>query len=100
MPGRYEISGYALPPGLPGVSIRKVELSADRGRSWVDAKLTSPASEFCWQLWSAAIDVTGDTDELIVRATDSRGERQPETVRWNAKGYLFNAWHRVPVKPS
>ena len=37
---------------------------------------------------------------LIVRATDSRGETQPQTVRWNAKGYLFNAWHHVPVKTS
>lgn len=95
--GRVAVTGYALPPGVPGVSIRKVEVSADSGRSWADAKLTSPASEFCWQLWSAEIALTSATKELIVRATDSRGEAQPETVRWNAKGYLFNAWHHVPV---
>lgn len=96
-PGRVEVIGYALPPGVPGVSIRKVEVSADSGRSWTDAKLTSSASDFCWQLWSAEIAVTSATKELIVRAVDSRGEVQPETVRWNAKGYLFNAWHHVPV---
>ena len=95
--GTVEVTGYALPPGVPGVSIRKVEVSGDGGRSWIEAKLTSPASEFCWQLWSAEIAVTSATKELIVRATDSRGEAQPETVRWNAKGYLFNAWHHVPV---
>ena len=99
-PGRIEVAGYALPPGQPGVSIRKVEVSADRGRSWIDAKLNSPVSDFCWQLWSATIDVTANTEVLIVRATDSFGELQPETVRWNTKGYLFNAWHRVPVKTS
>ncbi len=96
-PGRVEVVGYALPPGVPGVSIRKVEVSGDGGRSWIEAKLTSPASEFCWQLWSAEITANSATKELIVRAIDSRGEAQPEIVRWNAKGYLFNAWHHVPV---
>ncbi len=96
-PGRIEVAGYALPSGVPGVSIRKVEVSADQGRSWAEAKLTSMASEFCWQLWTAEIAVNSTTKELIVRAIDSRGDVQPETVRWNAKGYLFNAWHHVPV---
>ena len=96
-PGRVEVVGYALPPGVPGVSIRKVEVSGDGGRSWIEAKLASPASEFCWQLWSAEVTANSAMKELIVRAIDSRGEVQPETVRWNAKGYLFNAWHHVPV---
>lgn len=96
--GRVAITGYALPPGVPGVSIRKVEVSADGGHTWAEAKLTSPASEYCWQLWSAEMALTSATKELIVRATDTRGEAQPEFVRWNAKGYLFNAWHRVPVQ--
>lgn len=99
-PGRVEVVGYALPPGVPGVSIRKVEVSADQGRTWTEAKLKSPTAEFCWQLWSADIAVASATKELIVRAIDSRGEAQPETVRWNAKGYLFNAWHHVPLKMS
>ncbi len=96
-PGRIEVAGYALPPGVPGVSIRKVEVSADSGRSWTEAKLNSAAADFCWQLWSAEVAVNSATKELIVRAIDSRGEIQPETVRWNAKGYLFNAWHHVAV---
>ncbi len=90
-----EVAGYVLPPGMPGVSIRKVEVSADEGQSWVEAKLTSPAAEFCWQLWSAEIAIKSTTRELIVRATDSHGETQPQTPRWNMKGYLFNGWHRV-----
>jgi len=97
-PGRVELAGYALPPGLPGALIGRVEVSSDGARTWTDAKLSMPANEFCWQFWSAAVDVNAQTTELIVRATDSRGEQQPATVRWNAKGYLFNAWHRVPVK--
>lgn len=94
---RVSVAGYALPPGVPGVSIRQVEVSADSGRSWIAAKLTSAPAEFCWQLWTAEVSVTSATKELVVRAIDSRGEVQPETVRWNAKGYLFNGWHHVPV---
>ncbi len=96
---RVEVTGYVLPPGVPGVSIRKVEISADEGQSWIEAKLTSPAADFCWQLWSADIAIKSTTRALIVRATDSRGETQPQMPRWNAKGYLFNGWHRVPLNP-
>jgi sulfite oxidase len=95
---RIEALGYVLSPGVPGVSIRKVEVSVDDGQSWVEAKITSPSAEFCWQLWSADIAIKSTTRELIVRATDSRGETQPQMPRWNAKGYLFNGWHRAPVK--
>jgi hypothetical protein len=35
---------------------------------------------------------------LIVRATDSAGQMQPLSVAWNLKGYLFNAFHRTPLK--
>jgi sulfite oxidase len=41
--GRVAVAGYVLPPGIPGVSIRHVELSADGGKTWSAAKLTSPA---------------------------------------------------------
>lgn len=99
-PGRVAVAGYVLPPGIPGVSIRQVELSTDGGKTWHAAKLTSPAAEFCWQLWSAEVAVTNQTQDLIVRATDSRGDTQPQMPRWNAKGYLFNGWHRVPLKVS
>jgi sulfite oxidase len=97
-PGRIAVAGYVLPPGVPGVSIRQVELSTDGGKTWSAAKVTPPVSEFCWQLWSADVPVTSQTQELVVRATDSRGDTQPQTPRWNVKGYLFNGWHRVPVK--
>jgi sulfite oxidase len=98
--GRTKITGYALPPGIPGVVISRVEVSADGGSTWINAHLQEPSQAFCWRLWSADVPIIATTKELIVRATDSRGEVQPETVRWNLKGYLFNAWHRVGVKPT
>lgn len=96
-PGTVEVAGYALPPGRPGATVATVEVSADGGRNWIRAKVTSPVREYCWVLWSAKIRIDAETDELIVRATDSNGKTQPEKVEWNLKGYLFNAWHHVDV---
>ncbi len=96
--GVTRVRGYALPPGVAGRTIAKVEVSADGGRSWTPARFTSQANPFCWQLWTADVPLTAATRELVVRATDSSGNLQPRKVAWNLKGYLFNAWHRTPVQ--
>ncbi len=96
-PGKVEVSGYALPPGVPGTTVKTVELSTDGGKSWVKAKFSSKAKPFCWRLWNARVSVNESTKMIVVRATDSRGKVQPEAVAWNMKGYLFNAWHRTPI---
>jgi sulfite oxidase len=95
--GRLLVQGYALPRGLAGATIAKVELSADGGRSWQSARFREPAREYCWRLWSAEVSTTADTREVIVRATDSSGAVQPETARWNVGGYLCNGWHRAAI---
>lgn len=94
-PGTYTVKGYALPPGEKGVTIKQVELSTDGGQTWTDARLTSEPQEYCWQLWEASNIKIGENQTLVVRATDSTGKSQPETVPWNHKGYLMNAWHAV-----
>lgn len=95
--GTVQVAGYALPPGRPGATIASVELSTNGGKSWTPAKITSPVRDYCWVLWSANVRSDSRTDELTVRATDSRGETQPQKPTWNMKGYLFNAWHSVKV---
>jgi hypothetical protein len=37
---------------------------------------------------------------LAVRASDTSGGVQPAAVwdTWNVKGYVNNAWHRIPVQ--
>jgi hypothetical protein len=35
---------------------------------------------------------------LKVRATDTRGNTQPETVAWNALGYLYGGIVEHPVE--
>ena len=96
--GKITVSGYALPPGDPGRTIDRVEISTDGGTTWQRTKLLSPRREYCWSLWKAKIAVNAMTDQLILRAIDSAGAVQPETVDWNLKGYLYNAWYQTPVQ--
>ncbi len=96
--GPVTVKGYALPTGQKGCSISKVEISADDGQTWMTTTLGEQAGEFCWQLWSATLPVLNPEADVCVRATDSLGNTMPESVPWNPKGYLYNAWHRVPAK--
>ncbi len=97
-PGRLTVRGYAVARGLPGLTVAKVELSSDGGKTWSSATFSDPARPFCWRLWEARTDITQMTENLIVRATDSDGHVQPASVDWNLKGYLYNAWHRKPIR--
>jgi hypothetical protein len=35
---------------------------------------------------------------LLCRATDDRGQTQPERSPWNPSGFLWNGWDRVTVE--
>ncbi len=96
-PGRLTVRGYALPTGESGRTVARVQVSADGGKTWTPARLLGTSSPYCWQLWEADVDVTPGTTGLLARAIDSAGKRQPRRVDWNKKGYLFNAWHQVPI---
>lgn len=95
--GKVIMGGYALAPGRAGLTIAKVEVSADGGKSWTAADFTSRAIPFCWRLWRIELDLAAGPHELVVRAVDSKGNIQPERPDWNQKGYLYNGWHRVNV---
>jgi sulfite oxidase len=99
-PGPLKVAGYVLPSGLLGARVQRVFVSADSGRSWTRAELTGQDQDYCWQLWQAQLEITRDTRELIVRATDDQGGFMPARIPWNAKGYLQNAWHRLPVSTT
>jgi sulfite oxidase len=96
-PGRITVQGYAVPPGEPGATVARVEVSPDAGKSWTNARFWGERSEFAWQLWEADVTVPAGASTLVVRATDSRGRTQPERAAWNFKGYLNDSWHRVDI---
>jgi len=95
--GAARVRGYAMAPGVAGRRVARVEVSANGGATWTDAALASPNVPFSWCLWEATLDLRAGPATLVCRATDSAGAAQPERVEWNFKGYLYNAWHRVPV---
>src|SRR5262245_25381880 len=96
--GKTLVGGYALPSGDKPATIAKVELSSDGGKTWSEAELIGKSAPFNWQQWTAEVDLPPGTHELIVCATDSRGNMTPEKAEWNFKGYLYNGWHRVNLE--
>jgi sulfite oxidase len=95
-PGKLTVRGYALPSG-GGSTVKQVELSSDGGKTWTQAKITTKNAAFCWVLWRAEVPVTARTTSLLVCARDTSGAMQPERVDWNLKGYMYNAWDKVPL---
>jgi sulfane dehydrogenase subunit SoxC len=84
-----------------GTAIRRVELSADGGRTWTDARLAEPDGRHGWTEWSCLWDASEPGDyELRVRATDAKGDTQPLDAAdvWNQGGYGVNAAQRIRVR--
>jgi sulfite oxidase len=96
--GRVKVRGWAM--GSGGRPITSVEVSPDAGAEWTEARIAVPGSGWTWCLWEATLDLARGRHVLAVRARDTSGAKQPAAVgdTWNVKGYVNNAWHRVPVQ--
>jgi len=81
-------------------AVRRVEFSADGGRSWNDADVEDLRDRHGWTGWSYAWDAEPGDHELCARATDAAGNTQPldAAETWNQGGYGVNAVQRVPVR--
>jgi sulfane dehydrogenase subunit SoxC len=77
--------------------VTRVELSADGGESWADAKLGQAVSPYAWISWTFRWDASPGQYELCVRATDGAGNVQPSDQSWNLEGVQNNAVQRVKV---
>lgn len=97
LPGRIAARGWAM--GSAARTVTRVEISVDSG-AWIPARLLPQESAWTWTLWDLELNLTPGTHTVAVRATDSSGATQPESIRetWNVKGYVNNAWHRVSVR--
>jgi hydroxyacylglutathione hydrolase len=87
--------GYALTGGTR--EIERVEVSLDRGATFITATLLDRGQAGAWRLWEAELELGPGPYELAVRAWDSAASTQPENAEgiWNLKGYINNSWHRV-----
>lgn len=81
--------------------IERVEVSADGGGSWSDARLGSQASAWSWISWEWDWEpAEPDVYELCCRATDAAGNEQPLEAPWNLGGYANNEVQRISVTVS
>ena len=84
-----------------GAAIRSVEVSVDGGARWMRAHLHGPNPSRAWTRWQLPWrPPAAGRYELLARATDRDGRRQPATVPFNELGYQFWAMVRHPVVVS
>jgi sulfite dehydrogenase len=81
-----------------GNGIAKVQVSADGGVSWTDARLGRDQGPYAFRPWSASVRPQPGLQVLMARATSRSGETQPMTQRWNPSGYMRNVVEAVPVR--
>jgi DMSO/TMAO reductase YedYZ molybdopterin-dependent catalytic subunit len=77
--------------------IAKAEVSTDGGTTWRRARFTGPSIDAAWQRWELDWRPAAGAHVLLARATDVRGNTQPDVAAFNTLGYLFDAAVRVPV---
>jgi len=96
--GALTVQGYATAPGHRKVAT--VQLSADGGATWLSADLLDRPAPGAWSRWQVVVSLAAGAHELIARTRDSEGATSVVHVadRWNPKGYMNDAWHRVGIR--
>ena len=88
------IAGIAY-AGDRGISM--VEVSADSGETWRRATLRAPRGPYAWVFWELPWEPRIGQARLVVRATDGRGDVQPE-ARSSTLPDGASGWHQVDVR--
>jgi DMSO/TMAO reductase YedYZ molybdopterin-dependent catalytic subunit len=91
--GPQRVAGVAFSGEAP---VAKVEVSIDDGKTWQLARLEGDRGAGRWNVFTYTFD-RPEPGRLraIARATDRRGNVQPERPDWNPSGYFWNGWHAV-----
>lgn len=87
VPAGRAITGRAWSPHS---RIKKVEVSVDGG-PFQTATLSKPNHAQAWARFRINLPLTPGPHTLRARATDEKGNVQPDTVPCNRQGYLYNA---------
>jgi sulfite dehydrogenase len=95
--GKVQIQGVAF-GGMN--AIKGVEVSVDGGKTWKQARLIGPdMGKYAWRQFALQADLPKGSYTLASRATDDKGNVQPETRGENQSGYNNTSWadHAVTV---
>lgn len=88
--GRQVITGVAF-GGVNAVD--RVEVSTDGGATWKRAPFVGPdLGRFAWRVFALPVELAPGKYVLASRATDARGNVQPEETPVNGGGYSHNGW--------
>jgi sulfite dehydrogenase len=101
-------AGAHVPAGAPvdldgiafdgGSGIKKVEVSADGGKNWLDTTLGEDHGPYSFRRWKLAWTSPGTGSyRLMVKATTNAGETQPPAAGWNRSGYMRNVIEEMTV---
>jgi DMSO/TMAO reductase YedYZ molybdopterin-dependent catalytic subunit len=81
-----------------GTGIKRVEVSLDGGKSWLDALLDRPLGPFAFRRFSLDTGfLSRGQYRLASRATSNAGERQAEVLKANPGGYHNNVPRVISV---
>jgi len=76
----------------------RVEISEDEGKTWFEAELGDDFGAYSFRIWEASWTAKSPGHHtLAVRATDEKGNTQPDLPVWNAGGYLWNRIERQEI---
>src|SRR4051794_1157434 len=90
------VTGVAFGGGSP---IKRVEVSSDGGKTWIDAPFIGPdLGRFAWRQFAMPLRMAAGNYVLTSRATDAAGRVQPEQRSENAGGYANTSWADHAVK--
>lgn len=94
--GLAQINGVAF-GGMNAV--KGVEVSVDGGKTWQAARLVGPdLGKYAWRQFVLAARLPAGNFTLASRATDSKGNVQPESRGENQSGYNNTSWADHAVK--
>ncbi len=88
------VKGFAFGGGS---GIARVEVSADGGRNWAEARLGEDLGRYSFRRFEATLRLPAGAHRLMSRATGRDGDTQPMEARWNPAGYRRNIVETVTV---
>jgi DMSO/TMAO reductase YedYZ molybdopterin-dependent catalytic subunit len=78
--------------------VNQVEVSDNGGRNWMAAGLGDDHGAYSFRTWEASWTAKSPGRYLLaVRATDEKGNTQPDEPIWNPGGYLWNRIERQQI---
>ncbi len=73
-----------------GQGISDVVVSADGGKTWIEASLGDDLGRYSFREWKASLKLAPGKYRLMVRAANRAGQSQPLEPLWNPAGYMRN----------